>query len=141
MSFLLDTSVISEWIEPHPDPGVVEWLAEADEDRLFLSVVTLAEMRHGIERLEAGRRTRLDAWLRDELPLRFEHRLLSIDPAIAGAWGTLVAARGAARRPIHVMDAFIAATAIVHGLTVVTRNAGDFAGSVETINPWTIGRP
>lgn len=141
MSFLLDTCVIAEWIEPHPNPGVVAWLAGADEDRLFLSVVTLAEMRHGIDRLEARRRSRLDAWLRDELPQRFEHRLLAIDPAIAAAWGALVAARDAARRPIHAMDAFIAATAMVHGLTVVTRTAGDFAGSIETIDPWTIGRP
>ena len=73
MSFLLDTNVVSEWVKPRPHPGVITWLAEADEDRVFLSVVTLAELRHGVERMAAGsRRARLDVWLREELPLRFE---------------------------------------------------------------------
>src|SRR3546814_3844406 len=69
VSFLLDTNLVSEWVRPKPDPGVVAWLADADEDRLFLSVVTLAEIRRGIERLAPGkRRQQLDAWLREELP-------------------------------------------------------------------------
>ena len=137
MNFLLDTTVVSEWTKVRPNAGVVEWLAAADEDRLFLSVVTLAEIRHGVERLASGRRRdRLDAWLRDDLPLRFEDRLLSIDPAIADAWGRLVSRRDAAGRPIAVMDAFIAATAIVHQLTLVTRNVADFVGSTETYDPW-----
>ena len=71
MSFLLDTNVVSEWVKPRPDAGVVAWLAEVDEDRVFVSVITLAELRYGIERMAAGkRRTRLDEWLRTELPLR-----------------------------------------------------------------------
>ena len=87
MSFLLDTNVVSEWVKPRPHQGVIAWLAEADEDRVFLSVVTLAELRHGIERMAAGsRRERLDVWLREELPLRFEKRVLSIDAAVADAW-------------------------------------------------------
>lgn len=139
MTFLLDTNVVSEWVKPWPDPGVIAWLAETDEDRVFLSVVTLAELRHGIERLaDGGRRRRLDAWLRDELTLRFEGRLLPVDPAVAERWGELVARREAAGRPIGVMDAFIAATASRHGLTLVTRNASDFASTVKAIvNPWT----
>ncbi|HKZ73859.1 MAG TPA: PIN domain-containing protein, partial [Steroidobacteraceae bacterium] len=84
MSFLLDTNVVSEWTKPQPNRGVITWLEEADEDRVFLSVATLAELRHGIERLPAGnRRKLLDDWLRDELPLRFESRILSVDETVA----------------------------------------------------------
>jgi hypothetical protein len=145
VSFLLDTNVVSEWVKPQPNAGVIAWLAEVDEDRVFLSVVTLAEIRHGIERLPAvGRRKRLDTWLRDELPLRFEGRVLSVDEAVAYSWGKVVASREATGRPIGVMDAFIAATANVHALKLVTRNASDFRAAVkEIINPWDHkqGRP
>lgn len=139
MSFLLDTNVVSEWVKSRPNAGVVAWLADADEDRVFISVVTLAELRYGIERLAAGkRRARLEAWLRNELPLRFEGRVLSVDGAVAEAWGKLVAWREAAGRPVGVMDAFIAATAEIHGLTLVTRNLADFKSSVgDMVNPWT----
>lgn len=139
MSFLLDTNVVSEWVKPRPNEGVVRWLAETDEDRIFLSVVTLAELCHGIERLPAGaRRKRLDEWLTDELPLRFEGRVLAVDEAVANAWGRMVAQREAAGKPIAIMDAFIAATAEAHGLTIVTRNVGDFKPSTKAVlNPWT----
>lgn len=139
MSFLLDTNLVSEWVRPRPDPGVVSWIAQADEDRLFLSVVTLAEIRRGIERLEPGaRRRQLDAWLRETLPERFAGRLLPVDAAVAGRWGEIVARREAAGRPIGSMDAFIAATAVVHALALVTRNTRDFEGAVETIvDPWS----
>lgn len=139
MTFLLDTNVLSEWTKPRPNTGVVAWLAEVDEDRVFISVVTLAELRHGIERMLAGaRRKRLDEWLRDELPLRFEARVLPVDGAVADAWGKIVARAETAGRPIHAMDAFIAATADVHGLTLITRNASDFEVSLKAIvNPWT----
>lgn len=139
MSFLLDTNVVSEWVKPRPDPRVVAWIADVDEDRVFLSVVTVGELRHGIERLPAGRRReRLDEWLRDELPHRFEGRVLSIDAAVADAWGMIVAQRERAGRPIGAIDAFVAATAEVHDLTLVTRNASDFRSSVKTIlDPWT----
>lgn len=141
MSFLLDTNVVSEWVRPRPDAGVVVWLADADEDRVFISVVTLAELRYGIERLTAGqRRRRLDEWLKDELPLRFDGRVLPIDAAIADAWGRLTASREATGRPIAAADAFIAATAEVHGLALVTRNVSDFDGTVKAVvNPWTDG--
>lgn len=139
MSFLLDTNAVSEWVKPRPDPGVVAWLAEADEDRIFVSVVTLAELRHGIERLAPGqRRKRLDAWLTDELPDRFGERILPIDLSIADAWGKLVVRREALGRPIGTMDAWIAATAQVHALTLVTRNLRDFEAVVDdVVNPWT----
>jgi predicted nucleic acid-binding protein len=138
MSFLLDTNIVSEWVRPHPDEGVMAWLAEVDEDQSFLSVVTLAELRRGIARLARGRRrTRLDEWLRHELLLRFEDRILPIDNRVAVIWGDIVSDREAKGRPISVMDAFIAATARTYGLTLVTRNTSDFAGSVAAItNPW-----
>ncbi len=138
MSFLLDTNVVSEWTKSRPNAGVITWLAEADEDRVFLSVVTFAELRQGIERMSAGKRKdRLEEWLRDELPLRFEGRVLPIDRAIADAWGKAIASREHKGRPMSVMDAFIAATAEVHELTLVTRNANDFELPVKSVvNPW-----
>jgi toxin FitB len=140
VNYLLDTNVVSEWVKPRPNDGLMTWLAEADEDRIFLSVVTLAELRHGIERLAVGaRRSRLSEWLEQELPLRFERRVLAIDEAVAEHWGRIVARREAAGRPIAAMDAFLAATAQVHGLTLVTRNAGDFEAAVKAIvNPWRL---
>ena len=84
------------------------------------------------------RRTRLDEWLRHDLPDRFEGRVLPLDEAIAAAWGVIVARREAKGRPIGVMDAWIAATAETHELTLVTRNTGDFREAVtSTLNPWT----
>lgn len=139
MTYLLDTNLLSEWTKPRPNSGVVAWLAEADEDRLFISVITLAELRHGVERMAIGaRRRQLDEWLRNELTLRFEGRILPIDVAIADAWGRAVAHCETKGRPMNAMDAFIAATAVAHKLTLVTRNVKDFADSVKAvINPWS----
>ncbi len=139
MSFLLDTNVVSEWVKPRPDPGVVAWLSGADEDRLYLSVMTLAELRRGVERMADGaRRKRLDTWLSHDLALRFEERILPIADSVADAWGKITARHEAAGTPIGVVDALIAATAEVHSLTLVTRNMSDFKMSVKTvINPWT----
>ena len=139
MSFLLDTTVVSEWMRPLPNPGVIRWLAEVDEDRVYLSVMTLAELRYGTERLASGaRKSRLDTWLREELPLRFEGRLLVIEATIADAWGRVVSRCSAVGRPIGVMDAFFAATAEVHALTLVTRNVSDFTASgISLFNPWS----
>ena len=140
MSFLLDTNVVSEWTKPQPDRGVEAFLAAQDEDGLFLSVVTLAELRHGVERLASGRRrSLLDNWLREDLPARFIGRILDIDAATADSWGRLTARRERAGRPIGAMDGWIAAIAEVHRLTLVTRNSGDFADTVARIeNPWTM---
>jgi toxin FitB len=142
VSFLLDTNVVSEWVKPRPDRGVITWLSETDEDRVFISVVTLAELRHGLERLnESVRRRRLDEWLQDELPQRFEGRVLLVDRAIADSWGRVMARSQAAGRPVGAIDAFIAATARARDLTLVTRNVGDFEGVVtDIVNPWTRGQ-
>lgn len=127
MSHLLDTNVISEWTKPQPNPNVVRWLEEMDEDRLFLSVISLAEIRHGIERLDGGaKKARLDGWLEDELMPRFEDRLLDVDRHIAKTWGILMARAQRAGHTLSAMDVFMAATAEYHGLTLVTRNSRDF---------------
>jgi predicted nucleic acid-binding protein len=139
LNFLLDTNVVSEWIKPAPDGGVMTWLAEADEDRVFISVVTLAELRHGIERLPPGaRRDRLEIWLTAQVPERFGTRILPVDAEIAKAWGRVTARGQALGRPVDSMDAFIAATAECHGLTLVTRNVRDFeALGSPLLNPWS----
>lgn len=139
MSFLLDTTVVSEWMKPLPNAGVIRWLAEVDEDRVYLSVMTLAELRYGTERLSPGaRKSRLDVWLSEELPLRFEGRLLTIEATIANAWGRVMSKCSAAGKPIGLMDAFFAATGEVHALTLVTRNVSDFAAAgVPLFNPWS----
>jgi predicted nucleic acid-binding protein len=139
VNFLLDTTVVSEWMKPAPNSGVIRWLAEVDEDRVFLSVITLAELRFGTERLASGaRKSRLETWLREELPLRFEGRLLIIEAAIADTWGRLVSKCSAVGRPMGVMDAFFAATAEIHALTLVTRNVSDFTASgIPILNPWS----
>jgi len=139
VSFLLDTNVISELVRPRPDPGLVEWLGECDEDRVFLSVVTLAELRYGIARLPVGRRRRsLEEWLHGELLQRFDGRILPVDDDVALTWGDVTAECAAAGRPIEAMDGLIAATARVHALDLVTRNARDFAAALMSVhNPWT----
>lgn len=141
MNFLLDTNVVSEWMKPRPDPGVVAWLEEADEDRVFLSVVTLTELRYGTERLDQGKkRSRLEDWLERELLIRFEGRILSVDIAVADACGRVVARGEVLGRRIDTMDAFLAATAEVHNMTLVTRNASDFAAILNrVVNPWRKG--
>lgn len=137
MSFLLDTNAVSEWMKPKPNPGLISWMEAADEDRVFLSVVSLTELRYGIDRLPAGKkRRRLEDWLEHELRLRFEQRVLSIDSEIALACGKIVARREALGRPMEAMDAFLAATAEVHRLTLVTRNESDFEGTTPCLNPW-----
>ena len=139
MSFLLDTNVVSEWVKPQPNAGVASWLANVDEDSVFISVVTLTEIRYGIERMAAGsRRKRLEDWLQGEVPLRFEGRILPIDEAVADASGRVAARGEATGRPIDAIDAFLAATAEVHKLTLVTRNQSDFKAVLKTtLNPWT----
>jgi len=138
VSFLLDTNAVSEWVKPQPNPGLMSWMEAVDEDRTFLSVISLAELHYGVERMPPGRRRdRLAEWVSDELSLRFEGRILPVSAAIAEMWGKTVSRSEAAGRPVGVLDAFLAATAEVHRLVLVTRNTADFHG-VEVLNPWTV---
>jgi len=138
VNFLLDTNAVSEWVKPWPNPGLIRWMESADEDRLFLSVITLAELHYGVERMPAGmRRTRVERWLRLEVPLRFEKRVLPVSEEIAVSWGRAVALSESAGHPMPVMDAFLAATAQVHDLTLVTRNVDHFRVLKAVLSPWT----
>jgi predicted nucleic acid-binding protein len=138
VSFLLDTNAISEWQKPRPNPGLTAWTNSAEEEKLFLSVVTLAEVRYGVERMAIGsRRRRYEQWLEHELPLRFEDRILPVSQRIADAWGRIVARCALDGKPISSIDAFLAATAEVHRLTLVTRNVEHFAVLKTVLNPWT----
>ncbi len=137
MSILLDTCVISELIKPAPDPVVVAWTGDTPESSCLLSTITLGEVMNGIWRLPAGRRrSRLEAWF-EGLLARYEARILPVDAAVARKWGRLsgeLAGRGA---PTSMADGLIAATALVHGLKLATRNTADFRlFEVEILNPW-----
>jgi predicted nucleic acid-binding protein len=137
--FLLDTNVISELIRPKPETKVTTWIDATDEELLFLSVVTLGEIRKGVTLLpRSARRTALEVWLGSDLPSRFSERILNIDQEVADRWGHvsgLTSARGA---NLAVTDGLLAATAIRHNLTLVTRNTKDVAATgVSLFNPWT----
>lgn len=136
MKYLLDTNVLSELFKKHPEPKVSSWLKDADQDSLYLSVLTVGEIRKGIEKMEHGsRKTKLVQFLEKDIPIQFEERILPVDLKVAEAWGLLEAQ---ANRPLPAVDAFLAATAITHNLTLVTRNTQDFSFSrLKILNPWT----
>ncbi|MCC7010687.1 MAG: type II toxin-antitoxin system VapC family toxin [Acidobacteria bacterium] len=135
MTFLLDTTILSELRRPRPAAGLTAWFDRQDADDLFVSVLTLGEIREGVERLrtkEAARARTLDAWL-TTLTTVYSDRLLPVDETVAEAWGRL---RADVRRSVPVIDTMLAATARVHGLTIVSRNERDFAGlGVPVFNP------
>lgn len=135
MSYLIDTNVLSELRRKQPDPNVAAWMQVRPRPSLFLSVLTLGEIRKGLERVEdAKRKQALLDWLEVELPHYFVGRLLDIDAATADRWGRLMAQAG---RPLPAIDGLLAATALQHDLTLVTRNSKDFVDvGVRLINPW-----
>ena len=138
MNFLLDTNAISEWVKPRPNAGLIRWTESVDEDRVFISVISLAELHYGVERMPMGaRRSRLELWLLDELPLRFEGRIISVDQMVAEAWGRTVSRSQDLGRPMGVMDAFLSAMAEIHQLALVTRNVSHFPVLKTLINPWS----
>ena len=139
MSYLLDTNVLSEVSRPAPDRRVLRWLHEVDEDRTFISVISLAEIRKGVRLLPGGRRREaLANWLAHDLPDRFSGRILLVDQTISLQWGDLVADCQRKGTSISIMDAFLAATAMVHDLRLVTRNLRDFTSlGLEILNPWS----
>lgn len=135
--FLLDTNIISELVRPRPAPEVRDWVAAMDESLLFLSVLTLGEIRKGVTLLkDESRRAVLEVWLASDLAFRFAGRILVIDEAVADRWGRLSALAGP-NKPLPVIDGLLAATALQHNLTLVTRNTKDvLATGVPVINPW-----
>jgi predicted nucleic acid-binding protein len=137
MSYLLDTNVVSETIRRLQNDQVITWLREIPSEALFVSVLTLGEIRKGIEGLaDRKRRERLRLWLERELPAWFEGRVLGIDLGVADRWGRLLAEVG---RPVPTIDSLLAATALHHELRLATRNAKDFDyPGLEVINPWSV---
>lgn len=123
--FLLDTNIISELVKPKPEPNVTGWVENTDESLLYLSVLTLGEIRRGIAALpESRRRATLEAWLDKDLRARFEGQILVIDQEVADRWGLLSAAARNSGVVLPVIDGLLAATALEHNLTLVTRHTG-----------------
>ena len=136
--FLLDTNVISELIKARPDANVTAWVEATDESLLYLSVLTLGEIRRGIASLpQSRRRATLEAWLDRDLQARFEGRILTIDREVADRWGLLTAAARSNGIVLPVIDGLLAATALEHNLTFVTRDTGQIPSmGVAVFNPW-----
>jgi predicted nucleic acid-binding protein len=136
--FLLDTNIISELIKPKPEPRLVTWISGTDENLLYLSVLTLGEIRKGIEALrQPARRVQLETWLDSELRLRFSGRILSIDDEVADRWGVIMGRAVARKIALPVIDGLLAATALHYNLTLVTRNSKDVVTTEALVfNPW-----
>ncbi len=136
--FLLDTNIPSELIRSRPDSRVAKWVYAQDEQSLYLSVVSIGELRRGLVILPASkRRSELERWFENDLLPQFEGRILPVTRSIADRWGVLDGECQVKGTPLNTADGMIAATAIEHGLTVVTRNIRDYAGlGVEALNPW-----
>lgn len=136
--FLLDTNVLSELTKSNRNPKVAAWVEATDETLLYVSVLTLGEIRKGIAALAAGmRRAELEAWLETDLRARFAGRVLPIDETVADRWGWIAGQAMGQGTPIPVIDGLLAATALQHNFTLVTRNIAHVVAShVETFNPW-----
>lgn len=135
MTWLIDTNALSELKERKPHPGVARWFEIQPSSGLHLSVLTLGELRQGIYAMAEGeRKARFSAWLDGEIPSYFSGRILDLDAAIADRWGRLCVEAG---RPLPAIDSLLAATALVYGLTLVTRNLADFeVPGLRVVNPW-----
>ena len=138
MRYLLDTCVLSELVARHPTPKVVGFVGSLDEQSTAISAVTLGELHRGIERLAPSPRKRqLQTWLNVDLTERFAGRVLPLDAPVARRWGNLLAICEARGRVLPLLDSWIAAIALEHGLTLVTRNVRDFEGTgLPLANPW-----
>ncbi len=136
MNFLLDTNIISEFSKDRPAEKVIRWLRGVPDQSLFLSALTVGELRQGIEKLPTSqKRTRLRAWLDELANVRFSMRTLAIDAAVAERWGRLTAETG---RSLPAIDSLLAATALEYNLTLATRNVKDFQAvkELQLLNPW-----
>ncbi len=137
--YLVDTNVISEILRRAPDTNVVAWAQRKAKPELFLSVVSIGELRKGVSILpSSARRNDLERSIQDQVPFWFHGRVLPVTQAIAERWGELDSRRQLAGRPLSMPDGLIAATALEHDLTLVTRNVKDFEGlGIIMLNPWT----
>jgi len=135
VSYLIDTNALSELKKRQPHPAVAQWFEARPPAGLYLSVLTLSELRKGIETMPAGaRKTSFLDWLENDIPQYFGGRILPVDRRVAERWGHLC---GTASRPLPAIDSLLAATALEHGLTLVTRNLSDFElTGIRMLNPW-----
>lgn len=135
MTWLIDTNALSKLKKRKPHAGVVDWFAGRPPGALHLSVLTIGELRKGIDAMPDGdRKERFSTWLENDIPDYFAGRILDIDSVVADRWGRLCAEAG---RPLPAIDSLLAATALVHGLALVTRNLTDFnLPQLRIINPW-----
>ncbi len=138
--YLIDTNVISELTKVQPDARVVAWMQATSEELLHLSVLTVGEIRKGIDSLPRGnKRALLESWLGNDLVLRFAGRILAVNLDIAERWGLLSAQAKIAGTSLAVIDGLMAATALHHNLTFVTRNTKDVhVAGINTLNPWRL---
>jgi predicted nucleic acid-binding protein len=138
LQYLLDTCVISEFVRPHPEQKVVEWLNSVDAESVYLSAVTMGEIQLGIsQRPPSNRRTELEVWLNEKLPEQFGDRVLALDADTFVVWGKMMAEQKRKGEPLGVMDSLIAATVLQHRMVLVTRNVADFKlDDLSTMNPW-----
>jgi predicted nucleic acid-binding protein len=140
--FLLDTNVLSELRRPRPDANVVAFIATQPLDDLFVSIVTLAEIRFGIELVaDISRRTELNDWLNHKVRPMFDQRILPVSENIMFKWRLLVEEGRKSGHTFSQPDLIIAATALEHGLTVVSRDTGDYEKSgAAVLDPWRSAR-
>lgn len=138
--FLLDTNLLSEQARSRPEPQVEQWLDQHPQDALFLSAITVGEIRRGIALLPSSeRRSELDSWLQNHLIFAFAGRILPITQTVAERWGALAAAQQLVGNSLGLADGLIAATALEHELVLVTRNTKHFVSlDVPLLNPWEI---
>jgi toxin FitB len=138
MSYLLDTNVISELVAAQPSSKVTAWITQVDPNQVYISVITVGELKKGIDRLpDSKRKAILDQWLREDLLARFQNHLLSIDLDTMLVWGSLNARLEANGRPISALDGLLAATAMQHRCALVTRNSIHFENAnITLVNPW-----
>ena len=138
MNFLVDTCVISELGKKEPNPNVVSWIRSCPEEKLFLSSLTFGELQKGVSKLgPSNKKNELQYWINIKLLNRFTGRIIPIDSTVAQKWGQLQAKAEQMGNPMPALDGLIAATALTHNLTVLTRNVQDMTSSgAEIVNPW-----
>ncbi len=138
MKYLLDTCVISELVAKKPNPKVVEFVDSLEADDIYLSVITVGEIIKGVEKLPKSRRKQeLHDWLKDDLLIRFQGKILALDVDALLEWGTMTARIESNGQKMPAIDSLIAATVLANEMTLVTRNVSDFdATGVKIVNPW-----
>jgi len=138
MNYILDTNVVSELVARVADQKVVNWVDGIDSESVFLSVITIGELKKGIEKLpDSKRKKKLESWLEEDLLVRFRDRILPLDIPILLTWGSLVASLEQEGKPLPAIDSLLAATAAQTGFTLVTRNTGHFEpAGISVFDPW-----